>query len=138
MGVKSNPVKTDYPKFIPLDALKDLKKEEISKDRWLFVNSGATIKLSDGHDYVFDTDDSAKIAISGLVNYLMIDQTYECDWKLQNNALVHLKPQDIMILANSIRVFVQECFDREKELSDEIDALTDVEKIKLIKWRFTR
>ena len=136
MGAKSNPVKTDYPKFIPLDVLKELKKEEVAKARWIYVNSGATIKLSDGLDYTFDTDDSAKIAISGLVNYLMLDQTYECDWKLQNGSLVHLKPQDIMILANSIRVFVQECFDKEKELSNEIDNSNDVEKIKQIKWKF--
>jgi hypothetical protein len=125
----------DYvePEPIPeptLEILIENKKQEINNAKWQQIYGGTTLDLG-GNPFTIDTSDSSQTLINGAALSVQLDPSYSCEWKVGDNYIV-LNAQTIIAVAIGVRAFVQNCFDKEKNLLNIIKTITTKEELDAI------
>lgn len=95
----------------------DALKVRIAERRWQQVQAGTN---ADGIH--LDTSDTSQVKITGAALEATLDSTYSCDWKAADGSWVTLSATQILAIARAMRAYIQACYDREKALSEEVDA----------------
>lgn len=102
-----------------LNLLKQNKKNELSALRWLKQNSGTTF-----NGIPMPTDSITQTNILGATIPAQLDPTYTVQWKTPIG-FITLDAQTIILLAQTIRTYIQNCYSKEAEYSTLIDEAAD-------------
>lgn len=89
--------------------------EQISSRRFIAEVSGT---IFDGVS--FETTRDSQSLIAGAALAAVIDPKYSCNWK-SGGEFIHLDSSQLIGAASAVRLHVQSCFDREKELLSAIN-----------------
>ncbi|MHB2058984.1 DUF4376 domain-containing protein [Pseudomonas monsensis] len=82
---------------------------------------------------VIDTSRDSQSLIAGMAVSAMLDPAYECSYKAVDG-FFELTAAQILAVATAVRSHVQACFDREKALSETVDAGTYVDEMLKEGW----
>lgn len=93
-------------------------KQEIAERRYQKEISGIEV-----NGVTVDTTRESQSLITGAAVSAMLDSTYTCRWKTPTG-FIELDAAATIALAQSVRVHVQACFDRERELLEQLEAGT--------------
>jgi hypothetical protein len=113
---------------LDLDKLKAEKRAEISEARWRAETGGITLNGVD-----IATDRESQALLTGAVLAAQDNPEYVVNWKAKNGWF-QLDAATLIAIADAVRAHVQACFDREKELQDQIETATTVEELEAVKW----
>lgn len=111
-----------------LDDLKAAKKQEIAAARY----TDATGYLKIG-DHTYNIDAESKTAMNGALIAFQVGALTETDWKTKEG-FAHLTAAEFMTVATTVLAYVNQCFAREKELQDAIDAAKTAGELAAIEW----
>lgn len=126
------PISTDddMPVFgeVDFETLKQSKHWEIADKRWRTETSGITVAGVE-----IATDRESQALLMGAVLVAQNNPEYVANWKARNGWAV-LDAATIINIADAVRSHVQACFDREKELQEQVEAATTIEELNTIEW----
>ncbi len=111
-----------------IDKLKEMKLAEIADKRWRAETGGI---IFNGVEIA--TDRESQALLMGAALAAQDDPEYTINWKAKNGWAV-LDAATILAVADAVRNHVQACFDREKELQEQVEAATTIEDLNAIKW----
>lgn len=114
-----------------LEYEKERKKEEIAAERFKEETGGITLD----NGIKIRTDRESQFLLMGAALFADKDPNYTVEWKSENGWII-LDAPTILELASLVRQHVQSCFNKEKQLNDQIDAATSVEEVQSIKWSY--
>lgn len=120
-----------------IDFSKVVTEEEISDKRVKFLR-GVVAEVRYGKEtkgitvdgIAINTERDSQAMITGAALSAVLDDTYVCRWKTPNG-FVDLTASELISVSQSMRKYVQACFDRESELVEAIiggtytDAMLD-------------
>lgn len=113
---------------IDLEKLKVEKRAEIADKRWQYETSGITVAGVE-----IATDRESQALLTAAVLKVKDDPSYTVNWKAKNGWAV-LDAATILAVVDAVRSHVQACFDREKELQEQVEAATTIEELNTIEW----
>jgi len=108
--------------------LKNQKYNEIATARY-----NAEISGIDVNNVTVKTDRESQALITGAALQAMVDSEYSCKWKTEQG-FVELTAEEILGIAVMVRQHVQECFDKEAELTVLIEEAQTIEDLNEIVW----
>jgi len=111
-----------------IDKLKETKLVEIADKRWRTETGGITI---DGMEIA--TDRESQALLTAAVLKVKDDPSYTVNWKAKNGWF-ELDAATLIAIADAVRAHVQMCFDKEKQLQEQIDKATTVEELEAVVW----
>jgi hypothetical protein len=107
-------IETFVSTYDPLPDTKAAKLAELAEYRWERETGGITV-----NGLPVYTDDRSKLLLNGARS-----RGQGARWKT-TAGFVHLTAEEVEALAQAVAAHVQACFDREAELTEQIEALTD-------------
>jgi hypothetical protein len=120
----------DMPVFgeVDFETLKQVKVWEIADKRWREETGGIIV---DGVEIA--TDRESQALLMGAVLAAQNNPEYAVNWKAKNGWF-ELDAATLIAIGNAVRSHVQACFDREKELQEQVEAATTIEELNTIEW----
>jgi hypothetical protein len=112
----------------PLVLAKRAKLSEIAAARWNTEVGGVVV-----NGLTIDTSRESQGMITGAALTATLDEAYTCQWKTATGFVV-LTAEQIIAVAQAVREHVQTCFDREAELTDEVNAAETIAAVEAISW----
>lgn len=119
-------VKTEQEK---LEELKQTKLQEIAYKRWKEETGGLT--LPDG--IVVKTDRESQALLTAAVLKAQDDPSYVVNWKAKNGWF-QIDAATLIAIADAVRAHVQACFDKEKQLQEQIDVAETEAELEAVVW----
>ena len=120
----------EYVCEIPLDELKQAKREEINKAR--------DEAEQGGFEYLgkaFDSDQVSCIRMMGARDALaMAPETVTITWTCQDNSTIELNHSQLVGLVNALATWSNACHQKASELKAQIEAATSAEELNSITW----
>lgn len=120
----------EYVCEIPLDELKQAKRDEINKAR--------DNAEQGGFEYlgkVFDSDQVSCIRMMGARDALALaPETVTITWTCQDNTTIELNHSQLVGLVNALATWSNTCHQKASELKAQIDAATSAEELNSITW----
>jgi hypothetical protein len=113
---------------ISLEELKEVKKAEIAAARYEAETAG--IRYG---DYEIATDRDSQSLITGAALAAIQDTSYTVRWKTRSG-FITLTSGQILAAAQAVRAHVQECFDKEADLTAAIDEAESIAALENIVW----
>ncbi|WP_292463459.1 DUF4376 domain-containing protein [Mesorhizobium sp.] len=113
-GAFSLPVET-------LAAQRAKKLASLADRRWRAETGGITV----GGSVIATDRDSTSMLTAAFVT-ASADAGYSVRWKVENGVFVTLSAEEIIAISAAVRAHVQDCFDREDELTADILAAASV------------
>ena len=115
----------------PVPTLEEAKAQKLQEIAWARLQAeiggvtvaGATIR----------TDRESQAMITGAALKAIQNTDYSCTWKGESG-WVTLTAQQILGIADAVRAHVQTQFDREKTLSEQVQAATTAEAVAAVNW----
>lgn len=108
---------------LPIDAIKNSLKDQVSAERWRKENSGIIVSIG-GTEYKFNTDKETRLVLQNAsVNLDSIN------WKQDRETWMQLSSADVQSVLSTILSHVQSCFDWEFTKIQEIDACVTREEL---------
>jgi hypothetical protein len=95
--------------------------------RWQAETGGTTVNNSP-----VTTDAQSQAKITSAVVAAMLDANYSVQWKMPGGNFVTFNHDQIIAIGQAMRAHVQACFDREAELSAQINGASDAEALAAI------
>jgi hypothetical protein len=120
----------DMPVFgeVDFETLKQAKAWEIADKRWRAETGGITIGGVE-----ITTDRESQALLMGAVLAAQNNPEYAVNWKAKNGWF-ELDAATLIAIGNAVGSHVQACFDREKELQEQVEAATTIEELNTIEW----
>ena len=113
---------------VDFETLKHAKSWEIADKRWRAETGGIIV---DGVEVA--TDRESQALLMGAVLAAQNNPEYVVNWKAKNGWF-ELDAATLIAIADAVRSHVQACFDREKELQEQVEAATTIEELEAIQW----
>lgn len=79
------------------------------------------------------TDRESRATLNEVALSAMLNEKYTCEWKT-DNGFITLNRDQIINIVKAVRAYIQECFDREKELMELTKKATTAEAIMNLNW----
>jgi len=114
-----------------LEEAKAAKLAELAEARWREETGGLT--LPDGT--VIKTDRESQALLTGAAFSLYVDPTSKIEWKAAGGKWLDLDSRQLLTIAMAVREHVQNCFSRERALSEKVRACESVEEVEGIVWQ---
>lgn len=125
---------------LPLETIKSYLKERVASDRWVHENSGVNFE-----GFRFPADESTRTVMTAMFMMASLDQNFSVpNFKLPSyvddsgvthpSQFIALSNAQILAVGQAILSFIQSCFDRNREINDEIDALVSHEQAASFAW----
>lgn len=108
---------------LPIDAVKNMLKEQVAVERWNKENSGTKITLNDV-EYSFGTDKETRSILQNAVSHLD-----GINWKHDRDTWILMTKENIQNTLSGILSYVQSCFDWEFNKIQEIDACETLKEL---------
>ncbi len=118
--------------IVDLDKLKNDKRAEIANARWKAETGGITL-----NGVEVATDRESQALLTGAVLAAQDNPEYVVNWKAKNDWF-ELDAATLIAIADAVKAHVQKCFDKEKQLQEQIDKATTVEELEAVKWEWKR
>lgn len=112
-----------------LDELKDRKKSEIASARYEAETGGCMV---DG--VTIATDRGSQALLTAAVVTARLDPEFKTQWKCADGRFVTLDAMQLRAISDAVTAHVEECFAREAELIELIDAAETAEELDAIQW----
>ena len=122
---------TDY---VPSSAHRVTRAREAAYERIKQLRLQAQYSGMDLNGMKVDSDPETLLFLLGKRTKAKEDPTTTSQWKLGPGNFVTLDATTIIMIADAIEAFVQQCFDRESLLSTYIDTLDDPTVIDAVNW----
>ena len=116
------------PGETPLVLAKRAKLAEIADSRWKAETGGVEVS-----EMNIDTSRESRSMITEAALQATLDVNYTANWKT-TAGFVTLTAQAILSVASAVRQHVEDCFDRESQLTTAINAAATVEDVEAISW----
>jgi hypothetical protein len=113
---------------LDLDKLKAEKRAKISEARWRAETGGITLN---GTEIATDRESQALLTAAELK--AQDDPNYMVNWKARNGWF-QLDAATLITIANAVRAHVQACFDKEKQLQEQIDVAETAAELEAVVW----
>jgi len=113
---------------LDIDLLKADKKAEIANARWQTETGGITLNGVD-----IATDRESQALLTGAVLKAQDDPNYVVNWKARNGWF-QLDAATLIAIADAVRAHVQACFDKEKQLQEQIDVAETAAELEAVVW----
>ncbi len=113
---------------LDLDKLKAEKRAKISEARWRAETGGITLNGTE-----IATDRESQALLTGAVLKAKDDPAYSVRWKAKNGWF-QLDSATLIAVADAVRAHVQACFDKEKQLQEQIDVAETAAELEAVKW----
>lgn len=114
-----------------LESARGQKLAELAEARWREETGGLT--LPDGT--VIKTDRESQSMLTAAAFSLHVDPTSKIEWKADGGKWVDLDSRQLLTIAMAVREHVQNCFSRERALSERVRACKSVEEVEGIVWQ---
>ena len=122
--------KGEYVCEVPLDELKQAKREEINKAR--------DNAEQGGFEYLgkmFDSDPVSCQRIScASQTFAMADDTATITWTCQDNTTIELNKPQVMGLVVALTMWANTCHQKASKLKELVNVATSAEEVKAISW----
>ena len=109
----------DFGQVVTKDELDEKGKAKVKKTiadrRYQEETKGITV-----NGMTVNTERDSQSMITGATLSAMLDKTYTCRWKTAEG-FVELNATELLAVSQEMRKHVQDCFDREAELSVAVD-----------------
>jgi hypothetical protein len=113
------------PMAMELDSSKTILYQEVADIRWLKEVNGCKVTLG-GVEYSFGTDRDTRNVLSSALS----SSQETLNWKINSETWITLTKSDLQTVVDAIALYVQSCFDWEKNLVDQINACETAQDIK--------
>lgn len=113
---------------IELQNAKTKKLKEIAADRYSAEVSGIEVD-----NIFFKTDRISAASLFGEYALALNDKKYSISWKT-DNGFITLNRTQFMNTVKKVKEYIQDCFDKEKDLVDKINSASTIEKVNSISW----
>jgi len=113
---------------VDINLLKNDKKAEIADARWRAETGGMTF-----NGIEVATDRESQALLTGAVLAAQDNPEYVVNWKAKNGWF-ELDAATLIAIADAVRAHVQKCFDKEKQIQEQIDKATTVEELEAVVW----
>lgn len=121
LGVEVEDVPEPVPTF---EEMREAKKDAIANARYEAEIAGVN---------GIRTDRESRSIMTGMALKAMSDPDYTCRWKGIDGFVTLTAPQ-IIAVSDTVRAYVQGCFDKEDELLALVDSATTQEELDSINW----
>lgn len=128
LGVEIKTVADPEPEPITLDEAKVQQKNTIAAARYAAETSGIVYETVE-----IATDRDSQSLLSAAVLQTLFDEKYSVKWKTKVG-FIELGAAMLQAVATAVRQHVQDCFNKEAEYVDKIDAAKTVAKVQGIVW----
>ncbi len=123
------------PPYIPpeptIEEAKQAKWNEIKKCRDAEEQSGCPYMGS-----ILDSDSLSVQRINTAVQAAQaIGETFEIDWTMQNNSIIHMTYSDILNMPAALAMFSNELHTKARKLREKINAAESIEEVNTINWQ---
>lgn len=109
-----------------IDILKEHIKNKVATKRWQQEISGLSVN---NISYATDRESQTKYTAIAVAISQADPATWSINWKTNDGIFITLNAQDMMAIINDILQYIQNCFNKEYELQQQIDACTTVEQV---------
>jgi len=113
---------------IDIEKFKADKKAELADKRWREETGGINI-----NGVEIATDRESQSLLMGAVLAAQNNPEYVANWKAKNGWF-ELDAATLIAIADAVRAHVQKCFDKEKQIQEQIDKATTVEELEAVVW----
>ena len=113
---------------LDLDKLKAEKIAELANARWQEETGGYIYK---GHEFHSDRESQDRFFQAYMAS--LSDSNFTVTWKTKNGWL-EMTASDFITLYNEFYVFLQNLYQKEKNLQEQIEAATTIEELEAIQW----
>lgn len=111
------------------DELKAAKYDEIAAARYAAETGGCTV---DG--VTIATDRGSQALLTAAVVMARLDPEFKTRWKCADGSFVTLDAMQLCAIGDAVIAHVEQCFAREGELCEQIDAAQTPEELDAIQW----
>jgi hypothetical protein len=120
----------DIPIYGNVDftTLKNAKYAEIANARWQAETGGITL-----NGVEVATDRESQALLMGAVLAAQDNPEYVVNWKAKTGWF-ELDAATLIAIADAVRAHVQACFDKEKQLQEQIDVAETAAELEAVKW----
>ena len=108
--------------------LKRGKLQELADSRWQEETGGYIYK---GHEFHSDRESQDRVFQAYMAS--LSDSNFTVTWKTKNGWL-EMTASDFITLYNEFYVFLQNLYQKEKNLQEQIEAATTIEELEAIQW----
>ena len=111
-----------------LEQFKAEKITELANARWQEETGGYIYK---GHEFHSDRESQDRVFQAYMAS--LSDSNFTVTWKTKNGWL-EMTASDFITLYNEFYVFLQNLYQKEKNLQEQIEAATTIEELEAIQW----
>ena len=130
LGITVITVEPEAPPEPPLDEIKQQARDTIARLRLRDEEAGMVVGEMQIH-----TDRVTQAKMTANVMLAQMEPDYVIpDWKLMDNTFVSLDAAMIMHIAKCMFTHVQECFTKERQLVEKINACKTAKCVLAVKW----
>lgn len=113
---------------VDINSLKRGKLQELANARWLEETAGY---MYNGHEFHSDRESQNRVFQAYMAS--LSDPNFTVTWKTKNGWL-EMTASDFITLYNEFYVFLQNLYQKEKNLQEQIEAATTIEELEAIQW----
>jgi len=106
-------------------------KSKVATKRWEVEVGGITI---DSVNYATDRESQTKYTAIAVAISQADPVTWSINWKTNSGTFAMLNAAEMTLIINTILQYIQDCFNKEYELQQEIDACTTIEQVMAIDY----
>lgn len=112
-----------------LDELKTAKRDEIAAARYNAETGGIDL-----NGVKIATDRGSQGLLTAAVVTARLDPEFKTKWKCADGQFVTLDAMQLRAIGDAVTAHIEQCFSREGDLCELIDAATTPEELDAIKW----
>lgn len=114
-----------------IESLKEHIKSKVATKRWQQEIVGLTIN---DISYATDRESQTKYTAVAVAISQANPATWSINWKTNGGAFITLNAEEMSVIINDILQYIQDCFNKEYELQQQIDECTTIEQIMAIDY----
>lgn len=114
-----------------LEVFQNFIKSKVATKRWEAETTGVVI--NENH-FATDRESQSKYTAIEVAITHADPLTWSINWKTSNGTFITLNAEEMMVIIDDIEQYIQDCFNKEYELQQQIDACTTLEQVMAIDY----
>lgn len=114
-----------------IEVFKEHTKNKVAAKRWQQEIGGITIN---NVGYATDRESQTKYTAIEVAITHADPLTWSINWKTSSGTFITLNAEEMMVIIDDIEQYIQDCFNKEYELQQQINACTTIEQVMAIDY----